>query len=76
MGLSRLSAITIATNNTEAVAIGPNEEGKFAGSICFGKDHEHHPLMPIVSTPYIYSTYEETMAEMNEQIRIITSNFS
>lgn len=56
MGLSRLSAMVIATNPVVAVASGPGDNGKFMGMICHGDDHAHHPGLAICSTPFVYET--------------------
>lgn len=70
MGLSRISAWTIAGNNVVALWE-KNAEGKFKGVIAHGPDHEHHPHLPIVSTNFIYDTVEQATEAMNKLIEDI-----
>lgn len=66
MGVSLGSALTIANNDTEIVISESN--GKFAGAICHGVDHPHHPYMPILSTEYVFDTREAAQTSMEQTI--------
>ena len=72
MGISRLSAFTIAGNDVEAYYGDQNPETKkWQGIIGHSKDHPHHPYMPILSSTFIYDTPEAATAAMEEQIKLI-----
>lgn len=71
MGISWLSALTIANSPVVAIAAGPNSEGKFQGIIAHGEDHPHHPYLPILSTTFMYDSAEVAKTTMEKQIRII-----
>ena len=77
MGISRLSAWTIASNPVEAY-YGDQDPvtGKWQGIIGHSKDHPHHPYLPILSSQFLYDTPELAIAAMQEQIKLITESVS
>ena len=69
MGISRLTAYTIA-NRTDIVidAGGPDENGKWAGWITLGEADRFRPLL---STQPVYDSKEAAIAEMRETVKAI-----
>lgn len=66
MGISLSSAMLIAFGTTEIVI--SKENDKFAGAICHGVDHSHHPYMPILSTGFVYESEDSARDAMNDLI--------
>lgn len=66
MGISRISAYVIASNDVKTYAVGPIE-GKFQGVIAHGED-SHHPGMMIISSDYRFDTQEEAVKAMDDTV--------
>lgn len=75
MGVSRLSALIIAHGSVEALANGPNEDGKWQGVIAHGKEHPHHPYMPILSTGFVYENRDSAIKSMEGTVNEIRGHF-
>lgn len=71
MGVSLVTALVISTNEVEAISAGPNSEGKYQGMIAHSKTHLHHPLLPILTSMFMFNSAEEAEAEMRNQIQSI-----
>jgi hypothetical protein len=67
MGISRITAYVIASNEVKTYAVGP-VEGKWQGVIAHGENHEHHPGMMIVSSEYYFDSKEAAETAMNETV--------
>jgi hypothetical protein len=76
MGISRISAYVIASNDVKTYAVGP-VEGKYQGVIAHGDSHPHHPGMMIISSDYCFNSQEEAVKAMDDtvtEIRKVVSN--
>lgn len=69
--ISRLSALIIATNDTEIIINGPNEHGRFQGMITHSRNNPHHPYMPILSSEFTFVTEDAARNGMEETIKQI-----
>ncbi len=69
--VSRLTAMTIATSDVEPVALGPNEEGKWAGAICHGLSHPHHPGLVLCESQYIFDDKEAALTAITKSMNSI-----
>jgi uncharacterized Zn-binding protein involved in type VI secretion len=69
MGISKMSAYTIAGNDVKTYAVGP-VEGKYQGIIAHG-DHPHHPGMVIISSDYYFDSEAAAVEAMDETVREI-----
>jgi hypothetical protein len=67
MGISRITAYVIASNEVKTYAVGP-VEGKWQGIIAHADSHPHHPGMVIISSDYYFVSQEAAEQAMNETV--------
>lgn len=71
MGIGFATGMIIAYDDVQVMSLGPDEHGKYQGMICYNKNHERHPCMPLVSSPFKYDSATEAKEAMDKVITLI-----
>lgn len=67
--ISRLTCMTIQTNEVACDSSGPDQSGKFAACCHMIKNGKHHALL--LSTPHMFNTASEAIEKMGSIVKQI-----